>query len=100
MAKLKKADLIKTKEGADGGYFFHREAREVDLQMIADALDTPFVAASWKSGDPDRDCLVSSGMAGVMTEIYDTLDQECRKRLKQITIYDIEDRIFSKRPEK
>ena len=42
MAKLKKADLIKTKEGADGGYFFHREAREVDLQMIADALDTPF----------------------------------------------------------
>jgi len=35
-----------------------------------------------------------------MTEIYDTLDQECRKRLKQITIYDIEDRIFSKRPEK
>ena len=100
MAKLKKADLIKTKEGADGGYFFHREAREVDLQMIADALDTPFVAASWKSGDPDRDCLVSSGMAGVMTEIYDTLDQECRKRLKLITIYDIEDRIFSKRPEK
>ena len=61
MAKLKKADLIKTKEGADGGYFFHREAREVDLQMIGDALDTPFVAASWKSGDPDHDCLVSSG---------------------------------------
>lgn len=100
MAKLKKAGLIKTKEGADGGYLFHREASEVNLEMVADALETSFVGVSWKSGDPDKDCLVSSGMAGVMTEIYDGLDLECRKRLKQIRISDIENRIFEGHPEK
>ena len=29
MAKLKKADLVKTKEGVDGGYLFHRDSREI-----------------------------------------------------------------------
>lgn len=52
MAKLKKADLVKTKEGVDGGYLFHRDSRDVNLSMVAEALDTPFVAASWKSGNP------------------------------------------------
>lgn len=49
MAKLKKADLVKTKEGVDGGYLFHRDSRDVNLSMVAEALDTPFVAASWKA---------------------------------------------------
>lgn len=100
MAKLKKAGLIKTKEGAEGGYLFHREAPEVNLRMVADALSSSFVSASWKSGDPHRECLVSSGMAGVMSEIYGALDMVCLERLKQITISDIEDRIFADHPEK
>ncbi|MFR3752199.1 MAG: RrF2 family transcriptional regulator [Enterocloster sp.] len=41
MAKLKKADLVKTKEGVDGGYLFHRDSRDVNLSMVAEALDTP-----------------------------------------------------------
>ena len=49
MAKLKKADLVKTKEGVDGGYLFHRDSRDVNPSMVAEALDTPFVAASWKA---------------------------------------------------
>ncbi|WP_294147300.1 Rrf2 family transcriptional regulator [uncultured Clostridium sp.] len=100
MAKLKKANLIKTKEGAEGGYLFHRDASEVNLLMIADALQTSFVTTAWKSGDPEKDCLVSSGMAGILTEIYDGLDQRCRERLKEITISDIEDRIFASHPDK
>ena len=70
MAKLKKADLVKTKEGVDGGYLFHRDSRDVNLSMVAEALDTPFVAASWKSGNPHMACLISSGMAGIMDELY------------------------------
>lgn len=41
MAKLKKADLVKTKEGVDGGYLFLRDSRDVNLSMVAEALDTP-----------------------------------------------------------
>ena len=34
--------------------------------MVADALETRFVSTSWKSGNPDMDCLVASGMAGLL----------------------------------
>lgn len=96
MAKLKKADLVKTKEGVDGGYMFHRDSKDVNLAMIADALQTPFVTVSWKSGNPHLSCLISSGMAGVMDELYGDLDQCCRERLSHITIADLDKKIFVK----
>lgn len=96
MAKLKKADLVKTKEGVDGGYLFHRDSREVNLAMVAEALETPFVTVSWKSGDPHRSCLISSGMAGVMDELYGDLDRCCKERLTHVTIADLDHKIFGK----
>ena len=91
MAKLKKADLVKTKEGMDGGYLFHRDSRDVNLSMVAEALDTPFVAAAWKSGNPHMDCLISSGMAGIMDE----LNQCCQAYLEKVTIADLDSKIFT-----
>ena len=95
MAKLKKADLVKTKEGVDGGYLFHRDSRDVNLSMVAEALDTPFVAASWKSGNPHMDCLISSGMAGIMDELYGELNQCCQAYLEKVTIADLDSKIFT-----
>lgn len=97
MAKLKKSDLVKTKEGADGGYLFHRNSEEVRLSMIADAIGVSFVTTSWKSGNPDLTCLISSGMAGIMEELYEDLEKRCEERLSQITIADIDNKIFKKR---
>lgn len=96
MAKLKKADLVKTKEGVDGGYLFHRDSREITLSMVAEALETPFVTVSWKSGDPHMSCMIASGMAGVMDELYSDLDRCCRERLSHVTIADLDHRIFGK----
>lgn len=96
MAKLKKADLVRTKEGVDGGYQFHRDSRQVNLAMVADALQTPFVTVSWKSGNPHMSCLISSGMAGVMDGLYHDLDQCCRERLSHVTIADLDHKIFEK----
>ena len=94
MAKLKKSGLVDTKEGLEGGYLFSKDAQKVDLSMVADALETRFVSTSWKSGNPDMDCLVASGMAGLLDGIYDDLDSLCYKRLKGITIEDINEKIF------
>ena len=98
MAKLKKADLVKTKEGVDGGYLFHRDSRDVNLSMVAEALDTPFVAASWKSGNPHMACLISSGMAGIMDELYGELNQCCQAYLEKVTIADLDSKIFTGTP--
>ena len=94
MAKLKKAGFVKTKEGSAGGYLFDQDADQVTLDQIAQALEIRFVDTAWKSGDTDMKCLVASGMAGLMDEIFDDLNEQCRKRLKEITIGTLDHRIF------
>lgn len=94
MAKLKKADLIHTKEGTEGGYFFFRDAGEVTLSTVADALQISFVSTSWRSGDPEKKCCVASGMADVMAGIYADLNMCCKELLKQRTIADVEQELF------
>ena len=94
MAKLKKAGFVKTKEGSEGGYLFDQDAYQVTLDQIAQALEIRFVDTAWKSGDTDMKCLVASGMAGLMDEIFDDLNEQCRKWLKEITIGTLDHRIF------
>lgn len=94
MAKLKKAGLVRTKEGADGGYEFQADPEKVDLRMICEAFEIDVVAAAWSPGNEDMDCLVASGMAGIMNGIYGELDQMCKERLAQITVASIDRKIF------
>ena len=94
MAKLKRADLIRTKEGTEGGYLFFREAEEVTLAMVAEALQISFVSTSWRSGSPEKKCCVASGMADVMAGIYGDLNACCKDLLKQRTIADVKRELF------
>lgn len=94
MAKLKKANLIETKEGIDGGYFFTADPSKVTLKQIGNAVDACFVSSAWRSGDSDMVCLVASGMAGIMDEIYTELDSLCKNHLENITVQSINDKIF------
>lgn len=94
MAKLKKAELVATKEGIDGGYHFIRDPSTVTLREVSEALEMRFVSATWQSGDTDMKCLIASGMAAIMDDIYGQLDQLCQVHLGGITIQMIENRIF------
>ena len=73
LASLKKAGLVSTKEGLDGGYQFSADASKVNLCMIADALGVAFVSSSWKSGNLEKNCLIASGMAGLLDGLYQQL---------------------------
>lgn len=94
MAKLKKAGLVATKEGVDGGYHFIKAPVEVTLRRIDEAVDVRLVSACWKPGDREKACLVASGMGDIMDDIYSDLDELCRRRLGEITIADIDRKIF------
>lgn len=94
MAKLKKAGLIETREGTVGGYSFVLDPAAVTLATVSEAVDASFVSVSWRSGDPEMECLVASGMAEIMDGIYGELNVLCRQRLQAITIADIDSRIF------
>jgi len=97
MAKLKKAGIIATKEGLEGGYHLIGDPDTISLKQISDALDVAFVSSSWKSGDENNPCMVASGMAGVMDEIYGELNELCRERMEQITIKDIREKLILSR---
>lgn len=94
MAKLKKAGLVETREGTDGGYRICKAPEDITLTQVANALEVCFVSTNWSSGSIDKPCLISSGMAGIMDHIFQQLDDGCRQQLEQITIADIDGYIF------
>ena len=61
MAGLKKAGLVETREGSEGGYRFAGEPESLTLDRVAAAVDARFVAARWRSGSVDQPCMVASG---------------------------------------
>lgn len=97
MAALKKAGLVKTKEGVEGGYWFEGDPEKLTLDRVADALQIRFVEAAWHSGDTNKECMIASGMAGLMDGIFFHLDQECRTRLARISIADLDHEIMSRK---
>lgn len=94
MARLKKYNLLDTKEGLRGGYRIARNPEDINLKQICDALQMDIVKTSWHSGNIDMPCFVASGMAGVMDGIYGNLNKIGKQYLESITIKDIEEQIF------
>ena len=94
MSKLKKAGIVDTKGGNSGGYVFTADAEALTLERIAEAIDAHFVGSPWRSGDVDKECLISSGMGELMQNIYTRLDERCRESLRGITVADIDRKIL------
>lgn len=97
MGALRKAKLIVTKEGVNGGYELALAQEKIDLCTVLDAVNAPAVRPGWHSGGGDMSCLISTGMATVMDGITSDLNELCRKRLATITIKDLSEKIFRNR---
>ena len=93
MAPLRAAGIVGSREGRDGGYHLARPARQITLAQVAQALDVRFISCEWSSGDTDMDCVIASGMAGAMDEVYDELNMLCRQRLDGRTIAELEQKV-------
>ena len=96
LLKLKKAKLIASKGGIDGGYFFEKDPKTVTLLDVLDAVELDVVKMKWRSGDIDKECVIASGMGGVMDDIFNTLDSSCKAQLAEITIDEIDKKLFLK----
>lgn len=95
LAKLTKAGLVKTKEGKNGGYYFSKEAKDVTLDKVLTAINENTVDSLWKSGDINKECLISSGMSKVIDDIYLEINNISINYLKKISIDDINNKIFN-----
>ena len=54
LAGLKKAGMVETREGLDGGYRLTADPASLTLRQVAEAVNTRFVDCAWHSGDIDR----------------------------------------------
>ena len=97
LAGLKKAGMVETREGLDGGYRLCTDPAALSLRQVAEAVNTRFVDCAWHSGDIDRDCAICSGMAGVMDALYRQMNEQCAAYLSRITITDIETQLFTQK---
>ncbi len=101
MSRLRKASFITAREGGgNGGYRFCGDAEEIPLLAVMDALQIRCVQIHWRSGNLDTDCLMASGMSGLMDEIADDLEAHCRKRMKEISLADLERKLFQGREDR
>jgi len=91
---LKRSGFVTTREGIDGGYRFAADAQTLTLSQVAEAMGIDAVTVNWHSGSIDKECLISSGMGGIMDEIVARLNDACIAELGQITIGSIEKRIL------
>ena len=89
MGKLKKA-----------GYRIAKANSDITLRQISDALENTLVKASWRSGNPDKKCLVASGMSVVMDELVTGMNRSCNDYLERITIQKVEERLTAIKEEK
>ena len=90
MAGLKKAGMVETHEGQDGGYRMTGNPEEVTLEQVAEAVETEFVNCRWHSGNLEKDCRISAGFGDAMEELYGQLNRRCMAYLSEITIRNIE----------
>lgn len=95
MAKLRRAGLVDAREGKhDGGYRTLPNGEDIQLSRILQALDEKCVTPLWRPGGDEADCLISTGMARALDDIYLTLNEDCVHRLEKITIADVTRSIF------
>lgn len=89
LGRLKKQGIVETKKGLSGGYYFQIEKEPITLKEVYDALQIKICHTSWRSGNQDMDCMVSSGMSYIIDDLCDDLDLACQNYLATITIRDI-----------
>ena len=94
LSRLRRFGLVDAREGEGGGYRFSGDPAAVTLAQVADALELRCVEFRWHSGSVDMECLVASGMGGLMDALAADLDNRCRQRLAEVTIASLEHQLF------
>lgn len=100
MSKCKKAGLVDTKAGVNGGYTISKPGSEINLKQVYEAVGVSIIESRWHSGDTDASCMIASGMADYIDELFMNLNNEVVNLLELITIDSVKTRISEIKKEK
>ena len=88
LSQLKKAGLVETREGKQGGYHIAGDEEKINLCMIVDALHLELFSFAWPH-DMNQNCLIASGMGEIMSSMYEEMEERCRAYLADKRIIDL-----------
>lgn len=100
MAKCKKSGLVVTKAGVNGGYMIARDGKDINLREVYEAVGVPIIESKWHSGDIESNCLIASGMAEYVDELFYFLNGKVINLLEMINLDMVEKRLHEIKKEK
>jgi len=95
MSILRKQGYVKTKEGIGGGYILSCDPEKTTLSDIYLTISSGSLKPNWCTGDPEKECVISSNTQGAMDQIFNEAEAHLQSYLKQITISSVLERIKS-----
>jgi Rrf2 family protein len=85
LRELRRAGIVRTQRGAEGGYLLARPAREINLAEILRAVEGPLAAV--QGTRPDQ--LDYDGAAASLVEVWIAVRANLRAVLEKVTLADL-----------
>jgi Rrf2 family protein len=85
LAALRRADLVRSRRGADGGYWLARPARDITVADVIRATEGPLAGVR---GEAPED-LEYKGAAAPLREVWVAARASLREVLEQVTLADV-----------
>jgi Rrf2 family protein len=85
LTELRRAGIVRTRRGADGGYFLARPAAEINVAEVLRAVEGPLAAVQGTRPE----ALSYSGAAASLPEVWVALRASLREVLEQVSLQDL-----------
>ena len=85
LTELRRAGIVRTRRGADGGYFLARPAREITIADVLRAVEGPLAAVQGTRPE----VLSYDGAAAHLPEVWIALRASLRDVLEQVSLYEL-----------
>jgi len=89
VSPLKKAGIIKSIRGAQGGYVLNRPAEDISVGEALEALEGPLYPVECLSGDHDQSCGSSGCDVCVTKTVWERLYERLNEVLTSITLAEL-----------
>jgi Rrf2 family protein len=94
MAQLVKAGILISGRGPGAGWRLAREASEITLRQIDEAMGAEPVFAMHRN-EPSAICPIAQGIRPTLAPVYTRVDEAVRRELERITLADVLDDIVA-----
>jgi Rrf2 family protein len=83
---FREAGFVESKNGVGGGWVLVRDPKQVTLVDVLRAVEPQNEMFALRRCEPNQECPVGHCIQGVLTEVYDEVQEEMAQRLARSTV--------------